>query len=272
MRTVEERLDSAQADIRTRVAEMPAKSADDIRRRLRLRRMTALVASGVAVAAVIVGTTMLLPADNQDLAGSTPTPNPPTTGGPASTTTTSLSSENQRELERLLAEQRAIEIQRAIESGREDVEPITGYGDFSDFEYFYVDWYEVTRLEIQCLRDQGFAVEAIPPGDGIDFSYVPDVDHPAAERTLWACQAGLNLPDYVEPTNEQLAEHYNYLLEVRQCVEAEGYETTEPPLLETYIDTGGLWSPYDLVANDDTIGIQEWYALNEACPQRPESR
>lgn len=43
------------------------------------------------------------------------------------------------------------------------MEPITGYGDFSGVEHWHVDWYEVTTLEIQCLRDQGFAVEVIPP-------------------------------------------------------------------------------------------------------------
>lgn len=273
MRTVEDQLNSARADLQRNVAQMPAKTAEDVRRRYRHRTTAALVASAVVIAAAIVGTSMLLPPDNQEMADPTPTPNPPATSDltPTPPTTSSLTPEEQAAIEKIEAEQAARQRQRETESAQDDVEPITGYGDFSDFEYFHVDWYEVTRLEIQCLRDQGFEVEAIPPGDGINFSNVPPEQHEAAERTLGACQAGLNLPEYVEPTDEQLKEHYNHLLELKECIEAEGYETTTPPSLEAYIRTGGLWSPYDLAANDDTIGMQEWYALNEACPQNSKS-
>lgn len=269
MRTVEDQLNSARADVQGKIAQMPARTADSVIRRHRHRTTAAWVASGVVVVALIVGTSMLLPSDGREMADSPPSPPATSDLSPSPpSTTTPTTEEQQQEIDQLEAEQRAAERQHAIEDAQ-DVEPITGYGDFSDFEYFYVNWYEVTRLEMQCLRDQGFAVEAIPPGDGIDFSNVPPEESEAAERTLWACQAGLNLPDPAEPTDEQLAQHYDYLLGVKECVESEGYETTAPPSLETYIETGGLWSPYDLVANDDTIGVREWYALNEACPQNP---
>lgn len=76
----------------------------------------------------------------------------------------------------------------------------------------------MVRLEIQCLRDQGFAVEVIPPGDGISFSNVPSEQMGAANRTFWACQAGLNLPEFAEPSEDQLEEHYYYLLELRNAL------------------------------------------------------
>jgi hypothetical protein len=280
MKTVEDHLDAARADIQKKISQMPAKTADSVRRRHRHRTTAWLVTSGVVIAALIVGTTMLLPSDNREMADSRPTPTPsqPATSEPAPTppSTNVLTEEQQEDLEQLEAERRAAQ-QRVAEMQQEfedsqNVEPIAGYGDFSDFEYFYVNWYEVTRLQIQCLRDQGFAVEAIPPGDGIDFSNVAPEQSEEAERTLWACLAGLNLPEPTEPTDEQLAEHYNYLIQVKECVESEGYETTEPPSVDTYIATGGLWSPYDLVVHDDTIGMQEWNALNEACPQTPRDR
>lgn len=185
----------------------------------------------------------------------------------ASTTTTISHSEEQG---RFNEEQQArVERRRQVAEDLQNVEPITGYGDFSDTEYFDVNWYEVTRLQIQCMRDQGFEVEAIPPGDGIDFSNVSPIQHRVAQKTSWACLTGLNLPEPTEPTDEQLAEHYDYLVEVKECLEAEGYETSDPPSLDTYIETGGRWSPYSLVAQDDTIGIEEWNALNVACPQIP---
>jgi hypothetical protein len=256
MRTVEDQLNSARADVQRSVAQLPGRTADDVRRRHRHRKTTALIASGVVAVAVIAGTNMLLPADTQEMAGSTPTPSPPATSD--------LTPEEERVVER----ERVIDA-LVGDDNEHDLEPITGYGDFSNVEYWYVDWYEVTRLEIQCLHDHGFPVEVIPPGDGISFSNVPSEQMEAADRTFEACQAGLNLPEYAEPTHEQLEQHYYYLLELKECVEAEGYATTDPPSLETFIETGGLWSPYDLVANDLQMGIQEWYALNEACPQNP---
>lgn len=156
--------------------------------------------------------------------------------------------------------------------GPEELEPITGYGDFSSVEYWQIDWYRVVNLEIQCLNDQGFAVEVIPPGDGISFSGVSSEQLEAANRAFWACQAGLNLPEYTEPTHDELEEHYYYLLELSECVEAEGYATTDAPSLDVFIESGGAWSPYDLVANDLQMGITEWYALNVACPQSPRNR
>jgi hypothetical protein len=49
------------------------------------------------------------------------------------------------------------------------IEPITGYGDFSGQEYFYVDWFLVTRLTVQCLQDHGFPVTLVPPVMGSAF-------------------------------------------------------------------------------------------------------
>lgn len=185
-----------------------------------------------------------------------------------STTTTTTS--DREEQGRFNEEQQArVERRRQEAEDLQNVEPITGYGDFSNTEYVDVDWYEVTRLQIQCMRDQGFEVEPIPPGDGIDFSNVPPTQHQEAQKTSWACLTGLNLPEPTEPADDQLAEHYDYLLEAKECLEAEGYETGDPPSLDTYIETGGQWSPYNLVAQDDTIGIEEWNALNVACPQIP---
>ncbi len=73
--------------------------------------------------------------------------------------------------------------------------PITGYGDFSGFGPFEIDRYYTTELLVRCIRDQGFAVEVIPPGDGISFTAVPVDQNQAAVDAAEACEAGLGLPE-----------------------------------------------------------------------------
>ena len=146
------------------------------------------------------------------------------------------------------------------------IEPITGYGDFSGQEYFYVDWFLVTRLTVQCLQDHGFPVTLVPPGDGISFLSVPHSQNQLAQQHLEACHAGLNLPEFEWPSPEQIEVMYRYYVALRECLIAEGYTVSEPPSLDQYIDsfTTGPWSPYENVPGDSG-----WDAIQMKCPQGP---
>ncbi|GEM_PF-2806219 len=148
---------------------------------------------------------------------------------------------------------------------------ITGYGDFSAFRYHEVDWIQVVRAIVECARDQGMPVEPIPPGDGISFDAVPLEQNELATKIVDACEAGLNLPTYEEPTRDQIARRYEDLLRLKACLEREGYEISDAPTLDSFVDgygstRDGSWNPYDDLLF--TVPYREWLRLNVACPQQ----
>jgi len=144
--------------------------------------------------------------------------------------------------------------------------PIAGYGDFSDQEYFVIDWFLVTRLEVQCLQDQGFPVMLIPPGDGISFQSVPQSQNELAVQYFEACRAGLGIPDYEPASPEQIEMVYWYYIALRDCLIDEGYTVSEPPSLDTFVESwaSGPWSPYENVSPG-----AGWDAIQMKCPQSP---
>ena len=46
------------------------------------------------------------------------------------------------------------------------LEPITGYGDYSDAVYSEIDC-KFTELVVECANDHGVPVKVMPPGDGV---------------------------------------------------------------------------------------------------------
>ncbi len=130
-------------------------------------------------------------------------------------------------------------VQGEAEDGDDaDVTPITGYGDFSDVDYFLIDWVEVTQRVVQCANDQGFPVEVIPPGDGISFQSVPRQQNQAAAAAVEACEAGLNLPPPEPMSEEMIGAFFLLLLDVEQCLEEEfGYDIPDAPSLDTFVES-----------------------------------
>ncbi len=153
------------------------------------------------------------------------------------------------------------------------VKPISGYGDFSGEDYFNVDWYEVTRLQVACLNDHGFPVTLIPPGDGISFASIPPEQSQAADATLEACRTGMNLPAPRPPDADELEKIYEWMLVVASCLETEGFTIPEPPTLEVFTDRYLFdgWNPYEFVDPSNEMSVSEWNALNVACPQQEPS-
>ncbi len=149
------------------------------------------------------------------------------------------------------------------------IPPIGGYGDFSDVEYWNVDWYEVTRLEVACLNDNGYPVTLIPPGDGISYSAVPPEQSLEANEVSKACREGLRLPQPVPPTHEQISEAYDWALETASCLEKEGFSIPAPPTREVFIDSYFVdpWVPFAYADPANTLSPIEWSVLNAKCPQ-----
>lgn len=145
------------------------------------------------------------------------------------------------------------------------MQPITGYGDFSKYDYFEISPREIIEALRDCMSDNGFNVSVIPPGDGLSFSDVPPEQSAVAQETLEACQAGLSLPEPRAPTRNELRNHFEALLEAKECVEALGYSVEPPPTFDTFAEayelTGG-WHPFSLI---NPASEEEWQRITVAC-------
>jgi hypothetical protein len=143
---------------------------------------------------------------------------------------------------------------------------ITGYGDFSGFDYAEIDWFYVSHLQVQCMQDHGFPVELIPPGDGIDFAPVPLDQNLLAQRYFDACEAGLKLPPGRNYTPDELRELYRiWVEEVIPCLEDLGYTAPELPS-EDYVAENYYIDPYTPYDKVPAFKLNEAYA---ACPVHP---
>jgi hypothetical protein len=145
--------------------------------------------------------------------------------------------------------------------------PITGYGDFSTQTYFEIDWLFVTELVIRCMNDHGIPATLTPDGAGISAANIPPGQNQIGFETMNACREGLSLPPHEEANPDQLAEVYQYNLALMECLEAEGFDVSEPPSLEVYIDTY-LIDPWYAYENVNTLG-PEGTAVEAMCPQAP---
>jgi len=147
------------------------------------------------------------------------------------------------------------------------LEPIEGYRDFSSVDPFEIDAYEVNRLWAGCVNDHGFPAQLKPDGLTIDYTGVTDEQQQIAQAVSIACFNGLRLPNTWPPqyTNQQWEKLYSYELALADCVRGQGYDVTDPPSVDVFIDTTGMWSPYDELSLMGAVQTQ----LKQACPPSP---
>jgi hypothetical protein len=143
-------------------------------------------------------------------------------------------------------------------------EPIEGYGDFSKVDRFDVDTAEATRLLVECVNDQGFAVTLDPDG-GIGFGSVSAEQNGLATAVYFACKAGLRLQAPEPLTSAQWEKVYAYEVALASCVAELGYSVSDPPSLDAYIDSQGDWSPYFDLPDSALLNLD----LIRTCPQNP---
>lgn len=120
-----------------------------------------------------------------------------------------------------------------------------------------------------CLRESGWKTEDSnsPPSVYTDF---PESQREAFIRDRRACTDELGHGPIPPPvTRERAEERYEHLVKMRGCLADHGYDTSEPPSKEQFVNASlsGLapWNPY----LDVPPGLKqaEWEALVAECPQ-----
>ena len=137
---------------------------------------------------------------------------------------------------------------------------------------------EYQGATLSCLAEHGTegevmiggAVAGVPQtaADGA----VPPGAQELVDEALVICSEQVPIPSlWTTPADEAA---YERVLDVRQCIIAQGYDVEEPPSSETWIedvsDDGLGWGPYDrLSPNPEGTGLpyDELAALMEECPQ-----
>jgi hypothetical protein len=124
-----------------------------------------------------------------------------------------------------------------------------------------------------CMHDLGWPDVVAAPDGGLESGEMQSSQAGAHALAMYTCTAKYPLdPKYSVPlTDEELSDLYDYLAdELQPCLEGEGYATPPAPSREKFIETsgeaGGGWNLYENVAGN----MDEWYAINEKCPQQPE--
>lgn len=125
---------------------------------------------------------------------------------------------------------------------------------------------EQQRFYADCLNQAGFAA-TVDPNDLTVTSPIPQ----GQEDQYWAVtercreEKFARFPSLADP--DPVAAYRAYLY-VRACMLANGWPVTDPPSLDTYLEThGAAWHPYDAVMADPTFGYEDFQTLEATCPQ-----
>lgn len=126
---------------------------------------------------------------------------------------------------------------------------------------------ELARKMVQCMGDKGWDVKVHPDG-GLEANYPND----QAERYIGdneQCREETGFGRSSPVTAEQAAKIYDELLRVADCVRALGYDVSEPPSKQAYVEglmNGRLpWHPYSNVFEDGPNEAAR-RQLNDKCP------
>lgn len=137
------------------------------------------------------------------------------------------------------------------ETSAKYVEPILGYGDFSNALSREIDAHEVNTLIVKCMNDQGVPAVIIPPELArdlrtIDLSTVPEGDRTSADLVHARCRAGLNLPEVGPRVAPVLQGEYEFLASIQVCLTDAGIPVDPPPpVLEwVAIPPKDRWDPF----------------------------
>jgi hypothetical protein len=122
----------------------------------------------------------------------------------------------------------------------------------------------------RCLRAAGWKAEVGDDGDSMSVD-VSGEQREAFIKAQSECEAQVGKPAPPAALGEsEIRDRYAFLIEARKCLLDLGYAISEPPSVDTFIESWatGPWSPYLEVA--DMTTQQEWQEANDKCPQTPQ--
>jgi hypothetical protein len=115
----------------------------------------------------------------------------------------------------------------------------------------------------ECLASAGFVRVLLPDG-----TYKVDARGLEDELTeAWSdCTSRMSTALPVPVADDAyFAGYYDFLVELKDCVESEGYLVAEPPSKPAWIESqGALWHPFEGL---DSLSDSELADLERACPQ-----
>ncbi|WP_231583614.1 hypothetical protein [Cellulomonas sp. A375-1] len=146
---------------------------------------------------------------------------------------------------------------------------------------------EEERLGYQrCMDAKGWDRTMMEGGGSVEPFVAEDADDRSEigrfDEDVEACRVELGLPEPHEMTADELAVQYDAELDIARCLEHLGFEISEPPSRQAWIDrmlaanhdpstAGDLWAPHNELAERAVAGEQDIERrLDEAqaqCPQ-----
>lgn len=118
-----------------------------------------------------------------------------------------------------------------------------------------------------CLDEAGFPATVAADGS-LEWAQPPGQEG-SADRAFQACKkrvedAGLFASRPGQPTRNELRSQYDALVQLKACLERQGFTIGEPPSFDVYAEAqGGNWHPYESLPHTP----QDLERAEKACPQ-----
>lgn len=129
---------------------------------------------------------------------------------------------------------------------------------------------EYAEAMSSCLKDAGWDVEASADGT-YSFYNQSEAAARAFSEVMTAC--GDKHGDRGIPSRDDAVVWYSHALDTAACLKEAGYEVTDPPSEETYVEdvlerSPDTWVPFqDVIDSAEFADTAEYQALYARCPQ-----
>jgi|GEM_PF-3562392 len=127
---------------------------------------------------------------------------------------------------------------------------------------------EAASAFLACVEAHGFTAEMQPDGSVLVQSAPEQLE--VFREVMDDCRReSLGLTGTVPPpTAEQVEQFYEGLIQLSVCLESQGYDISEPPSLDAFIEGGvGSWDPIGEVLAVHDLSPSRLNQLNAVCPQ-----
>ncbi len=136
-----------------------------------------------------------------------------------------------------------------------------------DYPVFEGDFLEYFYALAECLERAGWSAAMVDPDEpSLRLPTVPAEQEEALVQAREDCELEIGVPRVEPPTESEIRAFYRALLETKACLETEGYDISEPPSEDAFVESydTGPWSPYLDIPD---VSETEWERLNRECPQ-----